>query len=173
MKYLFLVIVVKSLSYFCDYDIFGEKRFSNFLYKEEELPEIKWLGKFEYCRAKGDPNIYIDAGKDKCEYSRGLCYWENGSCLNTYRASDTYKDCMEVWLNNELVDGLDRGRLKMTFVEPMQEVQEDQNPEIVQEEIVSLPEKTISEIPPYTDVEIEQPIQLHPEKCNYMYILIT
>jgi hypothetical protein len=172
MKYLFLINLIKSLSYFCDYDIFGEKRFSNFLYKEEELPVMKWLGKVEYCRAKGDPNIYADAGKDKCEYSRGLCYWDNGSCLNTYRASDTYKDCMEVWLNNELVDGLDNGRLNMTFVEPFIR-QEDIEAQVQVEEPVTLTENLCSEIPPYTDAVIDTPIQLHPEKCHYMYILIV
>ena len=106
-----LISSVFTLSYNCDYETFGEISKTNFLYKEDLVKEVKWLDTIIYCRDKVNPDIYSDSGKGKCEYSRGLCYWENGSCLNTFRGPDSYSDCIELFNNNILVDGLDNGRL--------------------------------------------------------------
>jgi hypothetical protein len=90
----------------------GEISKTHFLYKEDNVNEVKWLEKLEYCRAKGDVSVYRDAGQGKCEYSRGLCYWDGQSCLNTYRDFDNFDECVNLLLNNVLVDGLDNGRLQ-------------------------------------------------------------
>jgi hypothetical protein len=110
MKYLFLISSLVSLSYNCNLQEISK---THFLYKEDNVNEVKWLEKTEYCRAKGDLSVYSDAGQGKCEYSRGLCYWYNESCLNTYREYDNLEECVNLLLNNVLVPGLDNGRLKV------------------------------------------------------------
>lgn len=109
MKYLFLISSIASLSYNCN---LGGISNTHFLYKEDNVNEVKWLEKEEYCNLKGDSSVYRDAGQAKCEYSRGLCYWDNGYCLNTYRDYDNSEECVNLLLNNILVAGLDNGRLK-------------------------------------------------------------
>lgn len=86
---------------------------TSFLYKEDNVAEVKWLEKYEYCRAKGDPSVYQDAGQGKCEYSRDICVWnsDNNSCeLNPNRGNDPISECQDLLLDNALVEGLDNGR---------------------------------------------------------------
>jgi hypothetical protein len=108
----FLINIVNCLSWKCEYSEFGSVSTTHFLYKEDNVNEVKWLEKYEYCRAKGDTSVYQDAGQGKCEYSRGLCYWNNGSCENTNRSNDPLLECQDLINNNNLVDGLDNGRKK-------------------------------------------------------------
>lgn len=105
-----LITVICCLSWKCQFNNFGEISKTHFLYKEDNVNEVKWLEKYEYCRAKGDTNVYNDAGQGKCEYSRGLCYWNNGICENTNRNNDPFLECQELMNNNILVEGLDNGR---------------------------------------------------------------
>ena len=107
-----LICIVNCLSWKCEYSEFGSVSTTHFLYKEDNVNEVKWLEKYEYCRAKGDTSVYQDAGQGKCEYSRGLCYWNNGSCENTNRSNDPLSECQDLINNNNLVDGLDNGRKK-------------------------------------------------------------
>lgn len=104
-----------SLSYVCSYPEFSLGD-SNYLYKEELVDVVKWLDKFEYCRAKGDTSVYSDAGKAKCEYSRGICYWDNG-CLETFRENDSFEECLNLLSNNELSFELDNGRIIIPIVD--------------------------------------------------------
>lgn len=104
-----------SLSYVCSYPDFSLGD-SNYLYKEELVDVVKWLDKFEYCRAKGDSSVYSDAGKAKCEYSRGICYWDGG-CRETFRENDSFDECLALLSNNELSFELDNGRLTIPTVE--------------------------------------------------------
>lgn len=107
-----LVSCVVSLSYVCDYpDVFGDYGKNFVLYKEDNVAEVKWLEKYEYCRAKGDTSVYNDAGQGKCEYSRGICYWD-GACLMTNRENDPKTECVDLYNSNTLVAGLDNGRKK-------------------------------------------------------------
>lgn len=106
----FLINFTSSLSWRCQFDKFGSISTTHFLYKEDNVNEVKWLEKYEYCRAKGDRSVYNDAGQRKCEYSRGLCYWNNGFCENTNRANDPFFECQDLINNNNLVEGLDNGR---------------------------------------------------------------
>lgn len=108
----FLINIVNCLSWKCEYSEFGSVSTTHFLYKEDNVNEVKWLEKYEYCRAKGDTSVYQDAGQGKCEYSRGLCYWNNGSCENTNRSNDPLSECQDLINNNNLVNGLDNGRKK-------------------------------------------------------------
>lgn len=109
LVYTCLLSFVFSLSWNCEYPEFGDISSSHYLYKEDNVNEVKWLEKYEYCRAKGDPTVYRDAGQGKCEYSRGLCFW-NGQCSNTLREQDALTECRDLFRNNILVDGLDNGR---------------------------------------------------------------
>ena len=61
-----LINIVYTLSWNCQYDIFGDISSTHFLYKEDNVNQVKWLEKYEYCRAKGDPSVYEDAGQPKC-----------------------------------------------------------------------------------------------------------
>lgn len=109
-NYCLLFVSVLSLSWRCDSSEYGDISYTHFLYKEDNVNEVKWLEKNEYCRAKGDTSVYVDAGQGKCEYSRGLCYWDNG-CFNTYRDNDPDSECQDLYYGNTLVGGLDNGRL--------------------------------------------------------------
>ena len=109
-NYWLLFVRVLSLSWRCDSSEFGDISYTHFLYKEDNVNEVKWLEKNEYCRAKGDTSVYLDAGQGKCEYSRGLCYWDNG-CFNTGRDNDPFSECIDLYYGNTLVEGLDNGRL--------------------------------------------------------------
>jgi len=119
-----LINIVYALSWKCEYNQFGDISSTHFLYKEDNLNQVKWLEKIEYCRAKGDTNVYNDAGQGKCEYSRGLCYWNNGNCENTNRDNDPLSECQDLINNNILVEGIDNGRNVQTVQvqEPVQEV---------------------------------------------------
>jgi hypothetical protein len=125
--YLFVTTAV-SLSWKCDYPEFGSLGKSHYLYKEDNVNEVKWLEKYDYCRAKGLRSVYSDAGKGKCEYSRGLCYWNNG-CLNTHRSNDPLSECQGLLRDNRLVAGLDNGRLKQPKQEPKQEPTQPTQPQ--------------------------------------------
>lgn len=105
MSFFVLVNLVNCLSWNCQYDIFGNISQSHFLYKEDNVNEVKWLEKYEYCRAKGDQSVYNDSGQGKCEFSRGLCYWNNGTCENTNKGLDLLSECQELLNNNILVGG--------------------------------------------------------------------
>ena len=114
-----LFSLVSALSYVCDYPEF-ELGKSHYLYKEEVLPVVKWLAKYEYCRAKGDSSVYADAGQPKCEYSRGICFWADQGratgCYETFRENDSLEECQALLANNELSFELDNGRLALAPV---------------------------------------------------------
>lgn len=65
-----------------------------------------------YCKDKGDSSIYIDAGQPKCEYSRGICKWDSGVCIETLRVNDDMQVCIDLLEENTLSDELDNGRIK-------------------------------------------------------------
>ena len=102
---------VYCLSWICNYNRFSEIGSTHYLYKEDNVNEVKWLEKYEYCRAKGDNAVYADAGQGKCEYSRGICYWDGSNCLMTNRQNVPENECIDLYDNNVLVQGLDNGRL--------------------------------------------------------------
>ena len=109
--FLILIGIVNCLSWVCDYKCINGPVKSHFLYKEDNVNEVKWLERVEYCRAKGDTSVYIDAGQGKCEYSRDICKWENNICiLNLYRQNDPYHECKDLLRFNNLAEGLDNGR---------------------------------------------------------------
>jgi hypothetical protein len=116
-----LFSLVSALSYVCDYPEF-ELGKTHYLYKEEVLPVVKWLAKYEYCRAKGDSSVYADAGQPKCEYSRGICFWADEGratgCYETFRENDSLEECQNLLANNELSFELDNGRLALTPITP-------------------------------------------------------
>lgn len=116
---LFTVLnTINALSWVCQYDNIDGPVYSHFLYKEDNVAEVKWLESYEYCRAKGDKNVYFDAGKGKCEYSRGICLWGNDSCyINPDRGNDPYQECVDLIKNNILVDGLDNGRSSSSTIQ--------------------------------------------------------
>lgn len=122
-----LINLVYSLSWKCDYSNINGPVTTHFLYKEDNVAEVKWLERIEYCRAKGDSSVYRDAGQGKCEYSRGLCYWDSGNCLNTNRQNDPLNECLDLLNYNTLVEGLDNGRLQQPSQQPQQ--QPTQQPE--------------------------------------------
>ena len=158
MKYLFLISSLLSLSYNCD---LGEISKTHFLYKEDNVNEVKWLEKQEYCKAKGDGSVYRDAGQGKCEYSRGLCYWDGQNCLNTYRGYDNFDECVNLLINNALVEGLDNGRLKNEplVIQPM----------ITLQRTTTKSSKTVSPKP--TQI-VSKDIGIFPYLFNYIYIFI-
>lgn len=108
-----------ALSYVCNYDIFPPS-YTHYLYKEEDLPIVKWLPKEFYCKDKGDPRIYIDAGQPKCEYSRGICKWdyEANTCIDTSPPNDSQQTCIDLLEQNTLADQLDDDRLPFTPLPP-------------------------------------------------------
>lgn len=112
----FLINVTFALSWKCEYTKFGEISSTHFLYKEDHINEIKWLERYDYCKSKGEHNVYKDAGQGKCEFSRGLCYWNNGICENTNRTSDSLSECQDLINNNILVKGLDNGRIHLPTI---------------------------------------------------------
>lgn len=108
---LFLVRAAHGLSWVCNYRCLNGPTSTSVLYKEDNVAEVKWLDKIEYCRAKGDTNVYVDAGQGKCEYSRDVCIWSDETCLvNPNRKNDAYSECRDLLRENVLVDGLDNGR---------------------------------------------------------------
>jgi hypothetical protein len=109
---LYLILsIVSALSYKCNYSEISGPVSSHVLYKEDNLDEVKWIESVEYCRAKGDRNVYDDAGQGKCEYSRDICLWDSSSCIvNTYRENDSLEECQKLLRENKLVTGLDKGR---------------------------------------------------------------
>ena len=109
--FFFLISSASSLSYVCDYPNLPQGS-THYLYKEELLPIVKWLPKFSYCHDKGDPSIYSDAGKLKCEYSRGICIWQDEQCIQTLRPNDWIQECESLLENNDLSMELDNGRIK-------------------------------------------------------------
>ncbi len=109
--YFLLITGIYSLAYKCNYSEIEGPVWSSVLYKEESLPEVKWIEIHEYCRAKGDTSVYDDAGQGKCEYSRNICKWSGYSCvMNEMRENDILEECQSLLRDNTLVDGLDRGR---------------------------------------------------------------
>lgn len=150
-NYWLLFVSVLSLSWRCDSPEFGDISYTHFLYKEDNLNEVKWLEKIEYCRAKGDTSVYFDAGQGKCEYSRGLCYWDNG-CFNTGRDNDPLVECQDLYYGNTLVEGLDNGRLVLQ--QSNQEeifISEEEQPE----EIITSEEESFGQCP----VNIQEPVE--------------
>jgi hypothetical protein len=124
--FFFLISSTFSLSYVCDYPQLPQGS-THYLYKEESLPIVKWLPKYSYCYDKGDPTIYSDAGKLKCEYSRGICIWQDESCIQTLRPNDWVQECESLLENNELSMELDNGRIKTQ--PPKEVVPKEQVPE--------------------------------------------
>lgn len=110
---------INALSYVCNYDIFPPS-YTHYLYKEEDLPIVKWLPKESYCKDKGDPTIYIDAGQPKCEYSRGICKWdyEANTCIDTSPPNDSQQTCIDLLEENTLSDQLDDDRLPSNPLPP-------------------------------------------------------
>jgi len=101
-----------ALSWLCDYSEIDGPTTTHVLYKEETYNIVKWLEKYEYCRAKGDPSVYEDAGQAKCEYSRNLCVFSNYECIfNQERENDPLNECQDLLYNNILSDELDSGRI--------------------------------------------------------------
>ena len=101
-----------ALSWLCDYSEIDGPTTTHVLYKEETSNVVKWLEKYEYCRAKGDPSVYEDAGQPKCEYSRNLCVFINDECIfNQERENDPLNECQDLLYNNILSDELDSGRI--------------------------------------------------------------
>lgn len=131
-----------SLSYVCSYPEFSLGD-SNYLYKEELVDVVKWLDKFEYCRAKGDSSVYSDAGQAKCEYSRGICYWDGG-CRETFRENDSFDECLALLSNNELSFELDNGRLTIPTVEEDSEEDPEEVDEPQETETPSYASKSFS-----------------------------
>ena len=100
-----------ALSFKCDYQLIDGPVSTHVLYKEDNLNVVRWLEKYEYCRAKGDTTVYKDAGKDKCEYSRDICFYNDNECIfNEIRENDLLEECQDLLNNNVLEDGLDLGR---------------------------------------------------------------
>ncbi len=109
-----LFLRCQALSWKCDYTEIDGPVSSHVLYKEENENVVKWLEKYEYCRAKGDPSIYIDAGKDKCEYSRDICLFYNDECIfNEIRENDSLEECQDLLINNILSYELDSERINI------------------------------------------------------------
>jgi hypothetical protein len=162
-NYWLLFVSVLSLSWRCDSPEFGDISYTHFLYKEDNVNEVKWLEKNEYCRAKGDTSVYFDAGQGKCEYSRGLCYWDNG-CFNTGRDNDPVGECQDLYYGNILVEGLDNGRLVLQQTEEVQEepVQEEQSQEVQEEPVQEEPvqEEPVQE--EQSEEVQEEPVQEEP-----------
>jgi len=101
-----------ALSWLCDYSEIDGPTTTHVLYKEETYNIVKWLEKYEYCRAKGDPSVYEDAGQAKCEYSRNLCVFSNYECIfNQERENDPLNECQDLLYINILSDELDSGRI--------------------------------------------------------------
>ena len=101
-----------ALSWLCDYSEIDGPTTTHVLYKEETADIVKWLEKYEYCRAKGDPSVYEDAGQAKCEYSRNLCIYSNDECIfNQERENDPLEECQDLLFNNILSEELDWGRI--------------------------------------------------------------
>ena len=100
-----------ALSWLCDYSEIDGPTTTHVLYKEETSNIVKWLEKYEYCRAKGDPSVYEDAGQAKCEYSRNLCVFSDGCIFNQDRENDPLNECQDLLYNNILSDELDSGRI--------------------------------------------------------------
>ena len=101
-----------ALSWLCDYSEIDGPTTTHVLYKEETSNIVKWLEKYEYCRAKGDPSVYADAGQPKCEYSRNLCVFINDECIfNQERENDLLEECQSLLYDNILSDELDWGRI--------------------------------------------------------------
>jgi hypothetical protein len=109
--FFFLISSAASLAYVCDYPQLPQGS-THYLYKEESLPIVKWLPKSSYCHDKGNPSFYSDAGKLKCEYSRGICIWQDEKCIETLRPNDWIQECESLLENNELSMELDNGRIK-------------------------------------------------------------
>lgn len=111
---MFLISRVYTLSWMCNYNSINGPVGTHVLYKEDNINQVKWLEKNEYCRAKGDLSVYPDAGQGKCEYSRNICLWnssKNNCILNTSRENDQYNECVNLLRDNVLVDNLDNGRI--------------------------------------------------------------
>lgn len=153
----------QALSWKCDYPTINGPRSTHFLYKEDNVNVVKWLEKYEYCRAKGDSSVYVDAGKGKCEYSRNLCVFYNNQCIiNENRANDPLQECQNLLTNNILSYELDSGRIKKV---PVIEVIEETE-EIIEEEIEEIEEEieeTEEEIEETEEVQEEVPEEVQEE----------
>jgi DNA repair exonuclease SbcCD nuclease subunit len=135
----------QALSWKCDYSIIEGPSSTHVLYKEENANIVKWLEKYEYCRAKGNTSIYVDAGKDKCEYSRDICIFYNDQCIiNENRQNDPLQECQDLLNDNVLSYDLDSGRIKQDFEETIEEIIEEETETI--EEIIEEETETIEEI---------------------------
>ena len=152
----------QALSWKCDYPTINGPRSTHFLYKEDNVNVVKWLEKYEYCRAKGDSSVYIDAGKGKCEYSRNICVFYNNQCIiNENRGNDPLQECQDLLTNNIISYELDSGRIKEepTEEEPTEEepTEEEQTEEPIEE--VPCEEEIIEEIEEEILEEIEEEIE--------------
>lgn len=169
MRYLFLISSLNSLSYNCN---LGEISKTHFLYKEDNVREVKWLEKIDYCKAKGLTTVYRDAGQGKCEYSRGLCYWDGKNCLNTYRDFDNFDECVNLLLNNILVDGLDNGRLQnpQPVFEPVVEPKFESPIEEPQSNVSTT--TVVNKPKPKSTQMVSSDIIFYTSFINYIYIFI-
>jgi len=146
-----------ALSFKCDYQSINGPVSTHVLYKEDNLNVVKWLEKYEYCRAKGDTTVYKDAGKDKCEYSRDICFYYDNECIfNETRENDLLEECQDLLNNNILEDGLDLGRQN----EPIEIVSETEL-EPTKTEL----EPTETELEP-TETELEPTETEETEECQ-------
>ena len=147
-----LFLRCQALSWKCDYTEIDGPVSTHVLYKEENENVVKWLEKYEYCRAKGDPSIYIDAGKDKCEYSRDICLFYNDECIfNEMRENDSLEECQDLLINNILSYELDSGRIN---TEPEQETEPCESEQEL--ELETEPE-------PELEQELELELETEPE----------
>ena len=164
---IFLSLNCQALSWKCEYSAINGPGSTHFLYKEDNINVVKWLEKYEYCRAKGDTSIYIDAGKSKCEYSRDLCVFYNYQCiLNENRKNDPLQECQDLLTNNVLSYELDSGRIKKEpsieeepVIEPSIEEQYVIEPSIEEESVI---EESVIEEPVIEESVIEEPVIEEP-----------
>jgi hypothetical protein len=150
----------QALSWKCDYPTINGPRSTHFLYKEDNVNVVKWLEKYEYCRAKGDSSVYIDAGKGKCEYSRNICVFYNNQCIiNENRGNDPLQECQDLLTNNIISYELDSGRIKEepTEEEPTEEEPTEEEP--TEEEPT---EEEPTEEEPTEEEQTEEPIEEVP-----------
>jgi hypothetical protein len=118
MLLLFLLPLCQGLSWKCDYSEIDGPSASHVLYKEDNVNVVKWLEQNEYCRAKGDPTVYTDAGQRKCEYSRNICVFYYDKCIvNPNRVNDPLEECQALLRDNVESSDLDSGRIQDSTTE--------------------------------------------------------
>lgn len=131
----------QALSWKCEYPIIDGPGSTHFLYKEENENVVKWIEKYEYCRAKGD------AGKSKCEYSRDICIFDNDQCiLNQNRENDPLQECQDLLTNNVLDYELDKDQKELPLPLPQPECQDDYIIESQVEEVEEVEQVVFREV---------------------------